>query len=286
MGENRMVDIFQYTDYRKFLLDFYEAEKTRNPHFSHRYVAQKVGFTSSGFFSKIIQGKTNISNELALQFVDFLKLKKVEAEYFTLLVFFNQAKSHAEKKRWFEKIVAFSKSKVKVVEVSQYEFFDKWYYVALRELFSFYKFKGDYDELAKTIDPPISPAQAKKGVLLLEKLNLIKKDDNGYYVQTDTLLSTGYDVRSVAINNFQLATLDLAKESIDRFPKEQRDISTLTLSFSNELYSTIHEKLKAFRREVLELVKNDPKAADKVYQVNFQIFPLSRNPQENANEKQ
>jgi len=122
-GKKSMIDVFAYSDYRKYLNDFYEAEKRRNPHFSHRYIAQKVGFNSSGFFSKILQGTTNISNELALKFADFCKLKKSEADYFGLLVLYNQAKSHAEKKRWFEKILAFSKSKVKIVEVSQYEFF-------------------------------------------------------------------------------------------------------------------------------------------------------------------
>jgi uncharacterized protein (TIGR02147 family) len=279
-----MMDIFLYTDFRKYLYDFYEAEKKRNPHFSHRYIAQKVGFSSSGFFSKIIQGKTNISNELALRFADFLKLKKNEADYFGLLVLFNQAKSHADKKRWFEKIVAFSKSKVKIVEVSQYKFFEKWYYVAIRELMAFFAFKGDYKQLAKMMDPPISPSQAKKAIRLLEHLDLIKKDENGVYSLSDVLISTGYDAKTVAINNFQLATLDLAKESIDRFRKEERDISTLTLSFSRELYETIHERLKGFRREILELVKNDPGRVDRVYQVNFQIFPLSSRPEVSEHE--
>ena len=279
-----MMDIFLYTDFRKYLYDFYEAEKKRNPHFSHRYIAQKVGFSSSGFFSKIIQGKTNISNELALRFADFLKLKKNEADYFGLLVLFNQAKSHADKKRWFEKIVAFSKSKVKIVEVSQYKFFEKWYYVAIRELMAFFPFRGDYKQLAKMMDPPISPSQAKKAVRLLEHLDLIKKDENGVYSLSDVLISTGYDAKTLAINNFQLATLDLAKESIDRFTKEERDISTLTLSFSKEIYETIHERLKGFRREILELVKNDPGRVDKVYQVNFQIFPLSRRHEDSAHE--
>jgi uncharacterized protein (TIGR02147 family) len=281
-----MIDIFQYTDYRKYLSDFYEAEKNRNPHYSHRYIAQKVGFASSGFFSKILQEKTNISNDLALRFADFLKLKKTEAEYFGLLVFFNQAKSHADKKRWFEKIVAFSKSKVKIVQVSQYEFFQKWYYVAIRELLAFYKFSDDYQQLGKMVDPPISEAQAKKAIALLEKLDLIKKGEDGFYKQTDTLISTGYDVKSVAINNFQIATLDLAKESIDRFPKDERDISTLTLSFSKELYGIIHERLKGFRRDILELVKNDPNAVDRVYQVNFQIFPLSQYRREDRHENE
>ena len=271
-----MVDIFQYTDYRKYLSDFYEAEKKRNPHFSHRYVAQKVGFNSSGFFSKILQGKTNISNDFALRFVDFLKLKKHEAEYFSLLVFFNQAKSHADKKRWFEKIVAFSKSKVKIVQVSQFEYFQKWYYVAIRELLKFYEFTGDYQELGKMLNPPVSAAQAKKAIMLLEKLGLIKKEEDGGYVQTDTLMSTGYDVKSVAVNNFLMSTLDLAKESIDRFPKDERDVSALTLSFSKELFTTVHERLKGFRREILELVRNDSKVGEQVYQVNFQIFPLTK----------
>jgi uncharacterized protein (TIGR02147 family) len=271
-----MIDIFAYSDFRKYLNDFYEAEKKRNPHFSHRYVARKVGFSSSGFFSKIIQGKTNISNDLALRFAEFLKLKKNEADYFGLMVLFNQAKSHADKKRWFEKIVAFSKSKIKIVEVSQYEFFEKWYYVAIRELLSFVKFSGDFKQLAKMVEPPITPAQAKKAIHLLERLNLIRKNENGTYAQSDVLISTGYDAKSVAINNFQLATLDLAKESVDRFTKEERDISTLTLSFSGELYTTIHERLNGFRREILELAKNDACPVDRVYQVNFQIFPLSK----------
>jgi uncharacterized protein (TIGR02147 family) len=271
-----MVDIFAYSDYRKYLHDFYEAEKKRNRHFSHRYIAQKVGFNSSGFFSKILQGTTNISNELALKFAEFCKLKKSEADYFGLLVLYNQAKSHADKKRWFEKILVFSKSKVKIVEISQYEFFEKWYYVAIRELLAFYKFDGDFKELAKNVDPPISPSQAKKAIGLLLRLGLIKKDVDGIYSQTDALISTGYDAKTVAINNFQLATLDLAKESIDRFSKEERDISTLTLSFSGPTYQVLGEKLKTFRREMLELVKNDTNPIDRVYQINFQIFPLSR----------
>jgi uncharacterized protein (TIGR02147 family) len=279
-----MIDIFQYTDYRKFLYDFYEAEKKRNPHYSHRYIAQKVGFNSSGFFSKILQGKTNISNDLALRFADFLKLKKIEAEYFGLMVLFNQAKTHAEKKKWFEKIVAFSKSKVKIVQVSQYEYFQKWYYVAIRGLLDFYKFNGDYLELGKMLDPPISPAQARKAIELLEKLDLIKKGEDGFYKPTDTIISTGEVVKRTAFNNVLMSTLDLAKESIDRFPTDQRDISTLTLHFSKELYDTIHERLKGFRREILELVNKDPNAADRVYQVNFQIFPLTKSNREENHE--
>jgi uncharacterized protein (TIGR02147 family) len=271
-----MLDIFKYTDYRQFLRDFYEAEKARTPHFSHRYIAMKVGFNSSGFFTKILQGKTNISTKLALRFADFLKLKKREADYFEQLVLFDQARTETEKQRRFEKILSYHRSEVKIMEAFQYEYYRRWYYVAIRELIAFYPFEGDFKALAKMLDPPISTAQARKAVALLEKLGLIKKNTNGVYEQTDAVISTGYEAKSVAIHNFLLATLNLASESIDRFPRSERDVSTLTMHFSRSLYDTITEKLKNFRRELLELVKNDPEKADRVFQFNFQMYPMSK----------
>lgn len=271
-----MIDIFQYTDYRQFLRDFYEAEKRRNPHFSHRYIAMKVGFTSSGFFAKIIQSKTNISPKLALRFADFMKLKKRESEYFELLVLFDQSKTQAEKQRRYEKILSYHRSEVKIVDLYQYEYFKRWYYVAVRELLAFYPFDGNYRELSRMLEPAITPAQARKAVDLLEKLGLIRRNSKGWYEQTNAVISTGYDAKTVAIHNFQLATLDMAAESIDRFDRQERDISTLTMHFSRGMYESISEKLKNFRRELLELVKNDPDRADRVYQFNFQMYPLSK----------
>lgn len=271
-----MLDIYTYTSYRQFLRDFYEAEKKRNPHFSHRYVALKVGFSSSGFFTKILQGNTNISSELSLKFAGFLKLKKREADYFDTLVQFDQAGSQAEKNMRLEKILSFRRSKVKIIEAYQYEYFKKWYYVAVRELLAFFPFSGDFKELGRMLDPPITPAQARKAVTLLEKLQLVSKDADGRYCPTDAIISTGTDLRAVAFQSCVREILEMAKDSIDRFPRSERDISSLVMHFSSALLPEIHERLAAFRRELLELVKNDPRPSDRVYQFGLQVYPLSR----------
>jgi len=70
--------------------------------------------------------------------------------------------------------------------------------------------------------------------------------------------------------------MDLAKEAVDRFPRDTRSISTLTLSLSAEVYAAIDAKLALFRREVLDMVKNDTNGVDRVYQFNFQVFPLTQ----------
>jgi uncharacterized protein (TIGR02147 family) len=271
-----MVEIFEYIDYRKLLSDLYKEERSQYPHFSYRFIAQKVGFSSAGFFANIIQGKRNISPEYIFGFAKLFKLKKAETEYFELLVNFDQAKNHEQKKYYFEKILSSKKSKLKITDLQNYEFYSKWYYTAVREVIDIFKWDGvDYSELAKRIMPPLSIGEIKKAVELLLNMGFIRKNKEGFYEQTDQFISTGYDAKSVAITNFLVSTIDLAKGAIDRFPRDQRSISALTFSISADGYKAIDERLKTFRREILEIARAD-KNRDRIYHVNFQIFPMSK----------
>jgi len=273
-----MIDPFEYLSYRKLLKDLYEDRKKEQPIFSYRYIAQKVGFASAGFFTNIISGKRNISPEFIFKFADVFKLKKSETEYFELLVNFEQAKDHERKRFYFEKILGHKKSKITITDAWQYEFYSAWYYTAIRELIDIYPFKGNFEELAKRVSPPIKTQDAKKAVELLEKIGFIKMNDQGIYEQTDTFITTGYEAKSVAITNFLMEMSDLAKEAIDRYPRDKRDISSLTFTLSEQGFTTIQDRLKDFRREVLEIVREDKvkKRQDRVYHVNFHIFPLTK----------
>lgn len=71
-----MIDIYQYTDYRKYLREYYEAKRATDKQFTHRHIAQIVGFKSTGTFAQILQGKTNISPQTLERFVLFLSLEK------------------------------------------------------------------------------------------------------------------------------------------------------------------------------------------------------------------
>ncbi len=270
-----MFNIFNYTDFRKALSDFYEIEKGERPQISHRYIAQKVGFKSSGFFSQIIKGQSNISQDYILGFSKFMKLKKKESEYFETLVLFNQAKTHNMKKHYFEKLRTFSQAKVKFVDSAQYEYYDKWYNAAIREVLDYYPFKDDYKNLSRMILPPITPDEVKRSIALLEELGLITRNEQGYYIKSDSLISSGYEAHSLEINNFVLSTLKLAGESLDRIKREDRNLSCLTLSIPKEKYPAIIEELRAFRRKLMEFA-NGEADADTVYQLNYQIFPLSK----------
>src|SRR3954469_1069185 len=190
--------IFNYTDYRKFLCDVYEVRKAKNIHFSHRYIAQKLGF-NSGYFTRILKGERNISNALVYKFIEFLNLNKREGEYFEILVRFNQAKTHSEKKGYFEKLLSFQSAAVNLLSVDQYELFDKWYYMAVREVLAVFPMGDVPERLARLVLPAIKPSEAEKAVELLVRLNLIRKNEQGVYERCEKLWSSGAEEKAVGL---------------------------------------------------------------------------------------
>jgi uncharacterized protein (TIGR02147 family) len=269
-----MKSIFDYSDYRSFLADFYTEKKAQNPIFSYRFMAQHVGFKSAGHFTKIIQGKANISVSLALRFAEFFKFNKKQTEYFQSLVLYNQAKNHQDKRRYFEKMLAFKNAKIITVNGSQYEFYEKWYYTVVRETLAVVPVKNDFAGLAARIVPPITEKEAKKAVGVLERLGFVVRDDDGYYRQANPLLMADRDTASLAVDNFILSNIDLARQAIDRFPKDERKLSATTLTISKATYDKIINELQEFRRHILTLAQQD-QHPERTYQFNFQVFPVS-----------
>ncbi len=60
-----------------------------------------------------------------------------------------------------------------------------------------------------------------------------------------------------------------------RIPKEERDISTVTVSTSQKCMIAVRERLAQARREILEMIAAE-EGVDGVYQVNLQVFPLTK----------
>jgi uncharacterized protein (TIGR02147 family) len=273
-----MKSIFSYTNYREFLKDFYQDNKIDNPRFSHRHIAVKMGF-DSGYFTKIIQGKRNISKKLISKFAVFLNLKVKETRFFEALVLYNQAESLSEKRQYLERLLSFKRTDTAVLDKHQYDLFDKWYYFAIREILAFYPFSGDYKELASLSEPQIRLKDAKKAIQVLEKAGLIVKKTSGIYERVEPVWTTGSDVRSIALVNLHRSMADLGKEAFDRFGRDKRSMSTLTLSISEKEYKAIEKEIETVRQRILIMARSCEKP-DRVYQCNFNVFPLSRLPDE------
>jgi uncharacterized protein (TIGR02147 family) len=272
-----MPNIFDYFDYHKYLLDYYNEKKNSDKFFSYRYMSQHLGI-DAGYLVKVLQGQKNITIDSASAFAALLKFNKKETKYFELMICFSKAKSNAEITSYFEKMLPFTEMKHTRIESDKYEFYRKWYHSAIREIIGFSGFRGDYRALAEMVLPPIKPLAAKKSVELLVRLGLIARNETGAFTLTTRFITTGEEWRSIAVRKFQNDTIELAKQALDTVPKEDRDISTMTVSLSAASFEDIRERLKQFRRVVFEIAEKEERA-DGAYQLNLQLFPISKRPE-------
>jgi uncharacterized protein (TIGR02147 family) len=266
--------IYDFLDYSEYLKAFYEHKKSVNPRFSHRLIAGKLGCNPS-YYLKVMQGTRELSMTMLFKIADFVGMTKRETDYFESLVQLKKAKTAREKKHYFEKVIAQRSTKIKMLEKAQYEFYSKWYYVAVLEVLDYYAFSGDYERLAAMMTPPIKPTEARKAIQTLESLGLIVKTPDGLYQKVDKVISVGDDWQSMVIANFLLETMDLAKDAVMLIPRERREVGAQTLSISEATFNRIRDKLRGLRKEVLELARAD-EHADRVYQLNLQAFPLTK----------
>ncbi|MEO6095949.1 MAG: TIGR02147 family protein [Fibrobacteria bacterium] len=275
-----MIDLFQYLDCRAYLKDHYQERSARDAYFSHRWICTRLGQGkgSRSYFSNILAGRVRISPNLATRLVKLLELDKDQAEYFRLLVLFNQSDTAEERELYFDQIVRSANPGKALLDPDTYAYFRKWYNIVIREALDILSFKGEtaeYVALAKTLVPNITPAQAREAVEFLEKAGLIGKDEQGRYKSLRKSITTGTQAESVIINQFQMACMDLAKDSLMRHPETDQLFSTLTMSISEGAYKRIEKRLQKLRSELAFLVEKDEAPSDRVYQFNFQLFPVT-----------
>ena len=239
-----MKTIYTYTDYRKFIKDFYTDMKSRDNNFSYQAFSERANIKSKGFLHLVIAGKRTLSKSNIYGLVKAMNLDKKEADYFDNLVAFNQAKNPDEKKYFLDKISSFKTGSDDITEFhlvrkEQYAFYAHYYHGVIRSLIGMYKFKDDYEWLAKKVYPKITVPQAKKSVALLKKLGFIRKGSNGYYSLCDDHIATPPEVISAAVMNAHAENGELALQSLKKLPREARNFSGMTMGVSKKTYEKV-----------------------------------------------
>jgi uncharacterized protein (TIGR02147 family) len=269
-----MLSVFDYSDYRRFIKDYYETHKAQNPAFSYRYLAQKAGINSAPFYKFIIEGKRNLTKNTVLKTCIALKLSDREAEYFENLVFFNQSKSVKEKNTFFDKLIQKQKHRhVGKIAEHQYDYFSEWYHCVVREVVCMFDFKDNWAKAARIILPSLSARQFEESVKLLLRLGFLKKTGNRY-IQTEPVLTAGYGLSAHQIINFQIMMLNKAIEAFDRCLPRERLTAATTISISRRTLDSFVEKIRTLRSELLEMARND-ESPEMVYELTINLFPLS-----------
>jgi len=266
--------IYDYTDYHSLLEEYYTYQKKINRSFSYRYFAVKAGVSAS-MFKDIIAGRRRLSIDIMQKYAAAMKLNPKETEYFGAVVQFVNSKLSDEKNLHFSRMQQLrGNSAIKFIDKGQYEFFRCWYHSALREMVTLPDFREDYEWIARRCSPRITAAQAKKSIELMLQLEVLVRNGEGKLELTNEVISSEYEMKSFILRNYHAEMIGLAKEALERFETNEREISSLTLGVSQKSYLQIKERIRMFKQEILTMVIEDTTDSEIVCQCNFQLFPL------------
>jgi uncharacterized protein (TIGR02147 family) len=277
MGRQKSnISIFEYSDYRKYLKDWYEDAKKYHSGFSYRVFSKKAGFSTSNFLMLVIKGQRNLTEQSLAKVMIGLGLNKQEQEFFRNLVFFNQAKTHEEKNLYYQQLLQSKKfNELKPIEKKQYEYYSTWYHPVIRELVCSPEFDGTAEWLSRKLYPHVASQHCAKSIELLEGLGFILKNSDGTWQQTSTIVSTGPELTSLIVHNYHKSILDLSKAVMDKLSMQDRDVSTLTLGVKRGRMEELKNKLRDFRKEILSMVSTDTEP-EEVIQLNMQLYPVTK----------
>jgi uncharacterized protein (TIGR02147 family) len=271
----KIFNIYDYSDYRFLLKDYYAYQKETSRSFSFRYFALRTGVSAS-VLNDITAGRRRLSLPIMQKYAIAMKLNPKETEYFGAVVQFVNSKSNDEKNQHFSRMMRLrGNSAIKFIDEGQYEFFRYWYYSAVREMVTLSDFKEDFEWIANKCFPHITAAQAKKSIEVMLQLGILRRGQGGKLEPADAVISSEYEMKSFVLRNFHIGMLDLAKEAQGRFEPNEREISSLTLGVSQKCYERIKERIRTFKQEILNMVIDDTADSETVCQCNFQLFPLT-----------
>lgn len=272
-----------FDDYRAYLRAMISFLKTTRPQFSYRYFSRMAGFSSPNFLKLVAEGKRNMSTRSITKFARGLGLDAQEAEAFETLVLLSQAQTDEERNRHYQRLRRHARRHTSAarLEEAQYRVYSLWYTLPIRELLLHPDFVEDPVWIGRRLSPEVKPAEVRQALGLLEEVGLAVRDEQGRLRPSTTRISTGPKVQSLAVRNFHRSMLDLASNALETTPRDQRDITALTLTLTQRQFDLVRSRIAQFRRELLDLVDEDQKAEAvepeprEVFQVGFQVFPIT-----------
>jgi uncharacterized protein (TIGR02147 family) len=282
-----MVNIFDYINYREYLEACFNEIKDGKAAigiaFSYEAFANLLKVNNRSFLWQIMRSKKKkqLTEKYWNGIAHGLKLTGEQTKYLKNIINCTHAR---EKARQFEAELYFkeamsckSRSTTEVFRLrkDQYELLTQWYHNAILELIGMRPINDEFALLGKKLFPSITKTQAKKSIQLLERLELIKKGNDGLYRLTQKEIKVDKEISRTIRNRFHFDFVELAKNQIVERNPQPYTIHSLTLGVSDKIFDAIYYKTKEFKKEIIKIANNEENQNDKVYQYQIFFYPLT-----------
>lgn len=269
-------NIYRYDDFRVFLKEAFQYRKDQDAEYSYRKFAKDAGIANPGYLLDVIVGKRTLSDNAVKKTASAFELNEAEREFFRLLVDFGQSKRDVERQEIYGDILyRRNRSRFARLSPSLVKYYQDFHYPLVYSALHAIEFSGDYDAFGGVFDPAIAPAALKKYVRDLCEWDLVKQGPDGRYAVTEAFVEPPATMGAL-VRRLNREWILQAAESLFRHGPEDRHVSTLLLSVSEETRVRLKDEIERFRREVLDLVAKDKGKPSGLMQLSLQYFPKTK----------
>ena len=264
--------IGHYIDYRQYLKDELDRRVHLNPQYSLRAFSRDIEIAPQ-ILSMVINGKKNISSEVAIEIARKLGLSTEELSYFNDLVELSQAKTEGLRDVIKYRLTKYEENKsYRTIQEDVFKIISDWFHYAILELTYTSGFKKDPLWIAKRLGiPPHDARLAIERMLNLELLESTSKT----LKKTEINIASSNEVSSAAIRKFTAQLLEKATVALDEQSLEQRDFGTMTMAIDPKKIPEAKKMIRKFRRDLTEFLESGERT--EVYALCTQLFSLSTN---------
>lgn len=271
-------NVTRYSNYRELLKALVEFKKFKRKTFSYRLLSKLTDVGSPNYFQLVIQGKRNLSDEVAHEVARVLNLSDDESNYFVALVKLAKAKD-SEEVHEIERLLQRTKAHLLSRRLTETELpaLSSWHRVILRGLVSLKDFEPNAEWIAKKLFSDVEPARIEAALELLTSAGIMKKDESGNYTVGDEILDTG--VARVDMRGLCIETLEEWKKLLAKRDLKDADLKYYLVNIPVPASKTAELREKAER--LLEEISGwyldscqGPK--DRLMQVGIFLVPVTR----------
>lgn len=262
----------------EFFRTLHRCAKAETKQYSYRQLSLDLGFAATNLLHLIVQGKRPLTEKAADRIVEALELGKDERRYFLALAKLTRGKESAERAQSFREALEIRGTMMSArLEPSQHSYYAENHHAVIREMLLLEDFRPDPEWISKTVKPAISPEQAAESLKLLEKLDLIRYDEEaGRWLQTSVSISSGSEEVTPIVRQYHEQVIPQGLEALKNEPLERRVIGGLVLSVNSVQFEQLKQEMELFQQRLLEL-ETDRSAGPptRVVKLNMQLYPAT-----------
>lgn len=243
----------------ELLLQKFNEGQLKNPRWSQRAFAQKLG-VSSGALSEIMKGKRSISSPLKKKMASILQLSPNEQIDF----FGDDIPEHLKPARqeYFR------------LSVDQFHLISDWWHFAILNLIKTKGFKANHEWIAERLDMPIKVISETWDRLF--RLGHLKRVQ-GKVQREHPRIETTDDFFDLSIRRAHVEDLKLIEKSVINGSTENRDHTSMTVVINKKNMKKAKELIRSFQDQFSKEVEiKDNELGDEVYRLSISFFPLTK----------